>query len=175
MICHFSCTKCREVVAPFRTLAHSLTLTAVPINVMGVQSSRKGGIQFLLDWTPAPLHRSTNCFTYHFGSGKSEHKLQLITVIWCLVIILNWSHMWLTEKGSLLIFKCFTLPKIRRCIKALKWSFIGDFNVRKKKTNILSLMLIYCDYSLEYFQAMVEYVFILLQNGPVSVFFCLFL
>lgn len=32
-------------------------------------------------------------------------------------------------------------------------------------------MLMYCDYSLEYFQAVVEYVFILLQNGPVSVVF----
>lgn len=61
MICHYFSTKCREVVAPFRTPAHSLTLTAVPINVMGVQSSIKGGVPFLLDWTPAPLHRSTNC------------------------------------------------------------------------------------------------------------------
>lgn len=61
MICFYSCTKCREVVAPFRTLAHSLTLTAVPINVMGVHSSTKRGVLFLLDWAPAPLHRSTNC------------------------------------------------------------------------------------------------------------------
>lgn len=95
-------TKCREVVTPFRTHAHSKTLNAVPINTMGVQWSRKGGVPFLFDWT----HSTEALTAYHFGSSKSEHILQLITDFLSHVIILNWSnfysHTWETKKELLL-------------------------------------------------------------------------
>lgn len=90
-------------MAPLRTPGHSLTLTAAPINVMGPVKQERG-VLFLLDWTPAPLHRGTKRFTYHVGSSKSEHILQLITVISSHVIILNRSD-----------FNSHTCGRMKKC------------------------------------------------------------
>lgn len=76
MIRHFSCTKCREVVALFRTPAHSVPLTAVPFNIMGASRAEKGGEVSHFCLTGAPPQEPLNALTFHFGSDKSEHLLQ---------------------------------------------------------------------------------------------------
>lgn len=73
MINHFSCTKCGEVLAPYRTPAHSSALAAVPFNVMGGPVEQKRRCPFLLDW----ISSTESLTTYYFDSGKSEHILQL--------------------------------------------------------------------------------------------------
>lgn len=64
-------------------------LTEVPVNLMGVQSSRKGGVPFLPDRTPALLNRGTNRLLTTLTPARQWHTLQLITVIRRHVLILN--------------------------------------------------------------------------------------